>query len=676
MAIRNFVYLGLVGSAFVFAATAAVLSLSGYAPWSADPPPSTSTLHNTAAQNDTPTTLAPGLNRQVIRPGRSRPDAIDSNGTTATTDTTGRIAGRALASNDRTGLSQTQTTPVMPDPPDITTQDTSNSSSGGLTIFGVDGGGSAIGGGSSSSSGGNGGSGGSGGSGGGGGGGGSGGGGGGAAPNAGAPVPTQTAAAPDEDAEDAGPTGPEHISAIPSGEKDEVAFPGATGYGAYATGGRGGDVYAVTTLNDSEAGSLRYGIQSADGPRTIIFNISGTIYLNSPLIIDQPNLTLAGQTAPGNGITLAGQPVMIKNTEHIIVRHLRVRVGDINAADREPTVFNNTIVPGKPENGLGNLAGEEADALRIYKSTQVIVDHLSLGWSMDEIVDIYQSDFVTVQNCLIANSLDDSYHPKGAHGYGVLIVGGNNEPNRISFVRNILAHNRARNPGFSAAQDANSGPSRLSLELINNIVYNWKTHASHKTTSEGIPVSANIIGNLYIPGPDTMPENRHTFGLLKDAGIYLSNNQYRRADDTWERLSDKLKKHDDPALTPRHLFPTSEFITKDNLLFWLSAHAGSFLNRDSIDTSVISSMDQGLGTIIDSQDDLGGFPVLVQVNSDTVDTDYDGLPNAWEQEQGLDPNDANDAGRYLSDKTTYLEHYLNELCEYNEPVPSESPTYD
>ena len=455
------------------------------------------------------------------------------------------------------------------------------------------------------------------------------------------------------------------------------AFPGALGFGAYTVGGRGGDVYLVSTLKDSGAGSLRYGIQSATGPRTIIFNISGTIYLSEPLNIDKPTITIAGQSAPEGGITIAGQPVVIKDTYDIIIRHLRIRVGDINATEREPGTVNNITITAKPAKGLNNLSGDLADALRIRNSNRVIVDHLSLGWSMDELLDIYQSDLVTVQNCLLAQSLSDSHHPKGPHGYGALIVGGDGPPNRVSLIRNIFAHNQARNAGFASAQLPDQNHTNLSLEFINNIVFNWTTHASHLTTNDQKPISANIIGNLFIPGPDSIWRERNTFFRINDEpNVYLGNNYYGLPNEPEQALSAILRKSGTPSPVLRNPFPTSEYIKRDKLLTWLGLHAGSFLSRDKIDSNVIDTLNNGLGHIIDSQDDLGGFPVIVEARHDTADTDRDGIPDEWETAQGLDPETANDANHFVGDETTYLERYLNQLCEYDQPLPDESTAFD
>jgi pectate lyase len=174
------------------------------------------------------------------------------------------------------------------------------------------------------------------------------------------------------------------------GEETPVAFPGAEGFGAHAEGGRGGDVYHVSNLDDRGAGSLRYGIESMSGPRTIVFDVSGTIVLDSPLTISKPYLTVAGQTAPGDGITLARYPLNV-SASHVVLRYFRVRLGD-EIVDRP-------------------------DAVHIDAGSNIIIDHLSASWSIDEVMSSQSAsvDLLTIQWSLIAEALDQSHHEKGAH---------------------------------------------------------------------------------------------------------------------------------------------------------------------------------------------------------------------------------------------------------------------
>ena len=170
-----------------------------------------------------------------------------------------------------------------------------------------------------------------------------------------------------------------------------LAFPGAEGFGKYASGGRGGKVFHVTNLDDDGEGSLRWALRR-NGPKTIVFDVSGTIYLESTLNISKDSITIAGQTAPGEGITIAGYPVKMKRANNVIMRYLRFRLGDMNKV--------------------------EDDALSVTDCKNVIIDHITASWSTDECVSTYRNEDFTLQWSLISESLYKSSHEKGAHGYG------------------------------------------------------------------------------------------------------------------------------------------------------------------------------------------------------------------------------------------------------------------
>ena len=214
--------------------------------------------------------------------------------------------------------------------------------------------------------------------------------------------------------------------------QEQLAFPGAEGYGKYTVGGRGGDVYEVTNLNDSGEGSLRAAVE-ASGPRTVVFRVSGTIDLKKSLNIKKPYITIAGQTAPGDGIALKGHSLGLVADE-IIVRHIRVRFGD--------------------------ESGEDKDAISGRYMSNIILDHVSASWSVDECVSIYHCENITVQWCLISESMYKSNHSKGHHGFGG-IWGSNHS----TYHHNLLAHHSSRNPRFASGCG--------NTDYRNNVVYNW-----------------------------------------------------------------------------------------------------------------------------------------------------------------------------------------------------------
>jgi hypothetical protein len=205
---------------------------------------------------------------------------------------------------------------------------------------------------------------------------------------------------------------PDATGAAPS------AFPGAVGQGAAATGGRGGDVYVVTNLKDYDPdkgeekipGSFRHALRSAEGPRTIVFNVSGPIALHAPLEIRKTDLTIAGQTSPG-GITVWGYPTEIGGAKNVIIRYLRCRTGDFHARGSK--------VPG----GNGDMDPSSANAVHVGRCERVILDHVSASWGIDETLSVTMCRDVTIQNCIIAESFNQSLHPKGNHGYGSLVRG-------------------------------------------------------------------------------------------------------------------------------------------------------------------------------------------------------------------------------------------------------------
>ncbi len=425
-----------------------------------------------------------------------------------------------------------------------------------------------------------------------------------------------------------------------------VAFPGAEGAGQYATGGRGGDVYHVTNLNDSGAGSLRDGVDSASGPRTIVFDLGGTIDLASRIRIDSSNITIAGQTAPGDGITLKGYHLEVSGASDVVVRYLRVRPGDIHTA---PDVY-------------------EPDSIGIMGSHDVVLDHVSASWSTDEVLSpTHGSDNVTVQWSMITEALHNSNHSKGNHGYGSLINGGD-----FSFHHNLYAHNRSRNP-----RPQNTGSDSTRLDFVNNVIYNPGGRYGYGAAAE--ETYLNFVGNYGISGPNTTETDLYEAGSLGSgevagahiyqSGNYMDVNKNGLLDGQSNGWADFGG--DYIAMSSRADLPMVTTQTATEALVDVLAGAGASLVRDAVDTRVINTAYSygTLGAHIDSQYDVGGWPTLSS-GTTPLDTDQDGMPNVYEDAfsylSSTDPADRNlDAN---GNGYTDLEDYLNWLVAMATPL--------
>jgi pectate lyase len=413
-----------------------------------------------------------------------------------------------------------------------------------------------------------------------------------------------------------------------------LAFPGAEGFGAQTPGGRDGKVIFVSNLNDAGPGSFRAACE-APGRRVVVFRVSGIIDLSKSIVIREPYITIAGQTAPGDGICLRRHGLEIR-THDVIVRFLRSRPGD--------------------------LSGDEVDSISIGGDSRgVILDHCSAGWSVDECLSPSGAIAdVTVQWSIIAEGLNHSVHSKGAHGYGSLVRASGG----LTLHHNLWAHNNARNPRLG---DNYNQPPYPTFDVRNNVMYNYGSICSGMT---GDILSVNYVANYIKPGPSS---NRRrgpiVFTDQAAASYYLSGNVVEgrpelTADNT--RLFDRVEFKGRKLVTvmPKP-FSVPEVMTSTAQAAYeaVLAGAGAILPvRDAVDQRIVSEVRSGTGSIIDSQWEAGGWPVYRSTRP-LPDRDRDGMPDAWETAHKLNPDDPSDAAARNADGYTNLERYLNQLAQ-------------
>lgn len=436
------------------------------------------------------------------------------------------------------------------------------------------------------------------------------------------------------------------------------AFPGAEGGGAFVTGGRGGKVLFVDNLNDKGDGSFRKAIE-AEGPRTIVFRVSGNISLEKPIYIKNGDLTIAGQTAPGDGICLKN--FGIKNeADNIIIRFIRVRPGD--------------------------LMQEENDAFSGTRQKNIIIDHCSFSWAMDEVGSFYDNENFTLQWCILSESLYKSAHHKGEHGYGG-IWGGLN----ATFHHNLLSDHTSRNPRFCGPRYSNNQDTEKT-DYRNNVIYNWGFNSAYG----GEEGHYNMVNNYYKPGPATRKNVRNRIldltqmfynprihpDTMRAGWFYIDGNivdgNKEISADNWKdgvqskNITDEIKlksKLDKPIP-----FAPVETCNAETAYHKVLTSAGASLHRDAVDTRIIEevktgiekygkSFDGGKNGIIDSQNDVGGWPVLKQTSA-PKDTDKDGMPDEWEISNKLNPKNPDNNDFSLNKHYTNLEVYINALVKH------------
>ncbi|MCH8799795.1 MAG: pectate lyase [Chloroflexi bacterium] len=420
------------------------------------------------------------------------------------------------------------------------------------------------------------------------------------------------------------------------------AFPTAEGFGRFAKGGRGGSVIHVTNLNDSGAGSLRACVTTS-GPRTCVFDVGGTIALTSQLKVYNPYLTIAGQTAPGDGILVKGATIIIK-TNDVIMRHLRLRAG---AGVVDPTSSSSLSVVGN-------------------EARNIIADHISASWHPDESAEIWGSiQNVTYQWNIISEGLNctGASPTEPCHGKGLLTGGGNT---RYSIVKCLLAHNNDRN-GLIKDGD---------VEFINNVIYNYRGDAT-VFVPERLKMRIDVVGNYYKPGPSsgtTLPPVRPPVGFQfsNTSYIYVKGNLHpvHRPNDDMSETAIFKKDAGGTLVTTRHPFPgvANETSAAQASIDVLAGAGATVPKRDSVDLRIVSDVQNGTGSIIDFESEVGGFPDMANASRPSgFDSDNDGMPNAWEVAHRLDANDSSDGNQIHANGYTNVENYLNELA--GDPIP-------
>lgn len=435
------------------------------------------------------------------------------------------------------------------------------------------------------------------------------------------------------------------------------------GGGEGTTGGKGGTVYVVSSLEDAInpddnkplSGTLRAAVEAGE-TRTILFAVSGTIHLKKELDIRYGNLTIAGQSAPGDGICIAGYPVCVKGANNLIIRFLRFRMGDD--------------------------ARVEGDALSVYNAQHVVIDHCSFSWSTDECVSCYGNTDFTLQYCFITESLRNSVHGKGRHGYGG-IWGGTN----ATFHHNLLAHHDSRNPRFDHyyVNQTCFGP----IDYVNNVVYNWGGNSTYGGEGVTQPRRINMVNNYYKPGPATAKRERlldptvgcsycEKVGALVPGKFYLSGNYMHGSEkvtaDNWQGSTVQTDAVKAAARWTEGLTMLPAEETAQEAFETVLAKAGCSLQRDALDARIAEEVHTGTaackgsngstGGLIDTPSDAGGYPLL-QAAEHQQDTDRDGIPDAWEEAHGLDARKFADSKQETLVKGyTNLEVYLNDIVKH------------
>ena len=428
-----------------------------------------------------------------------------------------------------------------------------------------------------------------------------------------------------------------------SGDREQLAFPGAEGFGRFAQGGRGGDVYHVTNLDDQGAGSLRDAVLTAKGPRTIVFDVSGTIRLKTRLEITNSYLTIAGQTSPGEGITLRENSLYIKDANHIIVRYIRIRLGDQN--DQHKAM----------------------DAITTDDVDHLIFDHITASWGIDGNHDLRRGSHFTLQWSIYAEALNKSVHEKGEHA---MLSSFRDLTGSISLHHNLFASSRDRHPSLGSS--SKTKPDAV-VDFRNNVIFNVTG-----TTNVG-NCHINFINNFYRAGLDT-PKNHQPIAaksgkdgaklqlfmrgnFFEDQPAFTANNYAAIDFERWSKggyarsILDEIRVNREFEIGDARPHTDTAQIAFEKVL----SSAGASLRRDAADARIVQGVRDKTNRLIDSQQQVGGWPAL-KAGQALSDADRDGMPDEWERRRSLNPADPNDGnGDHNHDGFTNLEEYLNSL---------------
>ncbi len=453
------------------------------------------------------------------------------------------------------------------------------------------------------------------------------------------------------------------------------AFPTAEGFGKWATGGRGGKVVEVTTLADNAQtpveGSFRWALQQyPDQPITVVFRVSGIIRLEGDIRCGRTaGTTIAGQTAPGDGICIRGAKCNFGGSKNLIIRHLRFRIGLDD---------NNDFLKG------GSIGIENA--------SNFIIDHCTFGWSGEENMTIYDNTLTTIQWCIVHEGLYDAGHGKGVRGYGCQWGGQS-----ATYHHNLLAHNQSRSPRFNGAR---SNDVNVLIDFVNNVNYNWGGSGAcygADFDENGLSQRINFVGNYWKPGPaypgskssnfvrntaNTNPKKLCTQWYMSGNYMEGSANASKNTDnynglDCSDFTKLGWKKSDICMKEPFEVSDPVKTETASEAYQSVLKGAGAF-PRDTVDRRIVKEVSTGTAScrgsqsgvapgIIDRPSDAGGYPTYETYNVVT-DNDHDGMDDAWETAHGLDPGDPNDGRKILKSGYSALEAYLNGLCGEEIPV--------